>query len=68
MNVFVYDTKGTSTDRVTSQNRLPTCYLVCVGASKIGIRISLKIIIVINPDNCTNLHQSNNGPVGSNSI
>ena len=28
---LVYDTKGTSTDRVTSQNRLPTCYLVCGG-------------------------------------
>ena len=28
---FVYDAEGTSTDRVTSQNSLPACYLLCVG-------------------------------------
>ena len=31
---FFYDSKGTPTDRVTSQNRLPECYLYSVSASQ----------------------------------
>ena len=65
MNEYLfYNTKGTPTDCVTSQNRQAVCYLVCVGPPKLRIRISLQIIIVINPDNFTNVHQLNNGVVG----
>ena len=59
-----YDTKMTPTDHVTSQDRLPACYLVWVRSPKLRIRISLQIMIVMKPGNSTNVHQRNNGLVG----